>query len=237
MSLPLDTIHCGDALEFLPTLPDGCAHAVVTDPPYSINTKSARPGKINPWADACNAALWYATWMRECRRLLRADGCLWSFLSWRTLTTFQKAAWDVGWEIESLLVWDKGWIGPGGMRGLRPSYELVALWIMPEFAIDDRGTPDIIRVPWAGHKPSGHPAEKPIDLVVWILNKSGIPEGGVVIDPFTGSGTTPAACAATRRHFVGCEIYEAYADMARRRVNTANGGPLFAEAEPVGATA
>ncbi len=35
-------VVCGDCLEILPTLPDGCADLVLTDPPYGIDYQSAR---------------------------------------------------------------------------------------------------------------------------------------------------------------------------------------------------
>ena len=75
----------------------------------------------------------------------------------------------------------------GGTRGLRPSYEMVALWAMPEFTIDDRSLPDIQRFKWSGHKPTGHPAEKPAALCRWIIESS---NARVVLDPFNGSGST-----------------------------------------------
>lgn len=165
----LDTIIQGDCLEVMKRLPDGCVDLVVADSPYGINTKSDGTGKINPWADLCNAAYWYAAWFAECRRVVSDGGAMWAFLNWRSLVTYQKAACDIGWPIESLLVWDKCWIGPGGPRGLRPSYELVGLWPNAEFGISDRGLPDIQRFQWSSHKPNGHPAEKPIDLVAWII--------------------------------------------------------------------
>jgi hypothetical protein len=61
------TIHHGDALDWLAASPDDHADIVVTDSPYSINTKSDGEGKLNPWADYCNAALWYTTWIRDVR--------------------------------------------------------------------------------------------------------------------------------------------------------------------------
>ena len=138
-------LRLGDCLEVMKTLPAGCADAVVTDPPYSINTKSDGQGKLNPWGDRINSSFWYAEWIRRCRSLMLGKGCLWSFLNWRSFVTFQKAADDISWPIESLLVWDKIWIGPGGHAGLRPSYEFVALWIGDDFAIANRGIPDIRR--------------------------------------------------------------------------------------------
>lgn len=157
----LATLYLGDCRDVLADMAPDCAAAVITDPPYGINTKSDGMGKLNPWADLCNAAFWYADWLNACRRLTGAAGCVWTFMNWRSLPTFQKASCDIRWPIESLLVWDKQWIGPGGQKGLRPSYEMAALFAGSEFSIDDRGIPDIRRAQWSAVKPHGHPAEKP----------------------------------------------------------------------------
>jgi len=211
-------LYCGDCLELLPTLEAGSVDAVVTDPPYGINTKSDGMGKLNPWADLCNSALWYKEWISICRSLLAPNGCLWSCLNWRSMVTFQKASCDLAWPIESLLVWDKQWIGPGGTRGLRPSYELSALWAMPEFGIKNRGLADVQRFKWCGHKPSGHPAEKPQDLMAWLMDAA---SSTSVLDPFMGSGTTGVACVKTGRKFIGIELDRGYFDIAVKRIEKA----------------
>jgi hypothetical protein len=54
-----------------------------------------------------------------------------------------RAALDAGLPITSMAVWDKQWIGPGGSQGLRPSYEMFALMAQPDFAVKDRGIPDV----------------------------------------------------------------------------------------------
>ena len=208
------TLYHGDCLEILPTLADGSVDAVVTDPPYGINTKSDGMGKLNPWADLCNSSMWYAAWIRESRRVA---GALWSCLNWRSLVTFQKAACDVGWPIESLLVWHKDWIGPGGTRGLRPSYELVAFWSNGR-TIADRGLSDVQTFKWCGHKPSGHPAEKPVGLMRFCADAV---QASVILDPFTGSGTTGVACVKTGRKFIGIEIDEKYCEIAAKRIQNA----------------
>jgi site-specific DNA-methyltransferase (adenine-specific) len=213
------TIYLGDCLEILPTLPK--VDAIVTDPPYGINTKSDGSGKLSPWGDLCNSAFWYAEWMRQCRsRLQLTDGCLWTCLNWRSLVTFQKAAIDANWAIESLLVWDKCWIGPGGSRGLRPSYELVALLVNGEFTIDDRGIPDIQRFNWSSKKPTGHPAEKPVPLMRFLIDNSTQP-GNTVLDPFVGSGTTAIAALEAGRKFIGIEMDPAWYMLACERIENA----------------
>ena len=216
----LATLYLGDARDVLPTLGTGEIAAVITDPPYGINTKSDGMGKLNPWADLCNAAFWYADWLAACQRVVFPKGCVWTFLNWRSLPTFQKAACDIRWPIESLLVWDKEWIGPGGQKGLRPSYELAALFASDEFAIDDRGLPDIRRAKWSSQKPNGHPAEKPEDLMAWLVQISTKP-GDTVVDPFMGSGTTGAAAVKAGRSFVGVEMDPEWFSVACRRIEQA----------------
>ena len=47
---------------------------------------------------------------------------------------------------------------------------------------------------------------------------AGCPEGGTVLDPFTGSGTTGAVAKRLRRNFIGVEINPEYRKMAQDRI-------------------
>ena len=224
------TLYLGESLEVMQTL--GKVDAVITDPPYGINTKSDGAGKLSPWADLCNAAFWYAAWQQQCRALIEGPmrdgkGCMWSFLNWRSMVTFQKAALDIRWPIESLLVWDKQWIGPGGTNGLRPSYELCALYVTGGFSIANRGLPDVQRWKWSSIKPNGHPAEKPVEGMEWLVTHSTQP-GQTVLDCFMGSGTTGVAAVSLGRKFIGVEIDETFFDIACQRISAAYAqGRLF----------
>lgn len=51
---------------------------------------------------------------------------------------------------------------------------------------------------------------------------AGCPEGGVVLDPFAGAGTTGLVAKKHGRNFVGIELNPAYADMARKRITGEN---------------
>ena len=220
----IDNIDC---LEGLKALPDKSVDLVVTDPPYGIGIKShgaskgGQGAKLNPWADICNASLWYSAWLRECQRVIKDDGAVWSFINWRYFTTLQKAGLDIGWSIESLLIWDKCWIGPGGTKGLRPSYEQVALFAGPDFKIGNRGLSDIQRFKWGSYKPTGHPAEKPLDLIRWIIQTSGKKDGAVILDPFMGSGTTAAAAIAEGCNYIGFEMDPSWKEKADTRATKA----------------
>ena len=47
------------------------------------------------------------------------------------------------------------------------------------------------------------------------------PNDGLVLDPFTGSGTTGVACVNTGRKFIGIEIDERYCEVAAKRIQAA----------------
>lgn len=142
------------------------------------------------------------------------DGAMWTFHNWRSLPVVMKAALDAEFPVASDLVWHKDWIGPGGTVGLRPAYEMVALLPMPDFSIEDRGLPDVWTHKWASFKPSGHPAEKPVALLSRLIRESG---GGVVLDPFMGSGSTLVAAKAEGARAIGIETEERWCELAATR--------------------
>jgi len=61
--------------------------------------------------------------------------------------------------------------------------------------------------------------------------RAGCPVGGVVLDPFTGSGTTGMVALEEGRQFVGIELNPEYAEMARRRIGGSKLS-LFDEVNP-----
>jgi len=214
------TIYHGDALELFSAVPPGSVDLVVTDPPYMIGAVSAGTlsSKAGGWADMMNSALWFGAWYRHVDRVLRHSGAMWTFCNWRSLPVVMRAAADASLPVTSMMVWDKEWIGPGGSQGLRPSYELCALMAHPGFSIPDRGVPDIWREQVGSHKPHGHPAEKPEDLLLRIIDVSGA-RTGIVLDPFMGSGTTLAAAQRLGTRAIGFEAEEKWCEVAARRLS------------------
>lgn len=65
-----------------------------------------------------------------------------------------------------------------------------------------------------------HPAQYPVKLAEWLI-KMLCREGGVVLDPFIGSGTTAIATLKTNRKFIGFEIVPEYVEIANKRINDA----------------
>ena len=61
-----------------------------------------------------------------------------------------------------------------------------------------------------------HPTQKPISLLKRII-LANTNEEEVVLDCFSGSGSTMIACEATNRKFVGCEADEEYYNKSKER--------------------
>ncbi|TAM62229.1 site-specific DNA-methyltransferase [bacterium] len=62
---------------------------------------------------------------------------------------------------------------------------------------------------------TGHPAQYPLALAKRAVNLYSLP-GELVCDPFSGSGTTAAACVEAGRAFVGADLF--YSDLRRQRL-------------------
>ena len=73
-----------------------------------------------------------------------------------------------------------------------------------------------------------HFAVMPPDLVEPCI-KAGCPEGGTVLDPFAGSGTTLAVAAELGRNAIGCELNPEYIALAERRIKDARAGVALFE--------
>lgn len=67
-------------------------------------------------------------------------------------------------------------------------------------------------------KGNSHPTVKPSQLLEYLCKLTATPAGGVVLDPFLGSGTTAVACVRTGRKCIGIETDPSYITIAAARV-------------------
>jgi site-specific DNA-methyltransferase (adenine-specific) len=72
-----------------------------------------------------------------------------------------------------------------------------------------------------------HPTQKPLEIIERMV-KASCPPGGVVLDPFMGSGTTAVAAVRTGRHFVGFELNPDYCAQIEQRLARASTAPAQA---------
>jgi len=92
------TLHLGDCLEVLRTMPDCSVDAVVTDPPYGLAFMGKR------WDyDVPSVAIW-----AECLRILKPGGHLLAFAGTRTQHRMAVRIEDAGFEIRDMIAWVYG---------------------------------------------------------------------------------------------------------------------------------
>jgi site-specific DNA-methyltransferase (adenine-specific) len=89
-----------------------------------------------------------------------------------------------------------------------------------------------------------HPTQKPVEIVERMI-KASCPPGGVVLDPFMGSGTTALAALKCGAQFAGFELNSDYCGIAERRLESwaqtigltpAGAAPKKAALQPNGGT-
>lgn len=137
------------------------------------------------------------------------------FCDWRMLPSLAPAVESGGLRYRNVVVWDKG--SPGLGSGFRPEHELIMHYVKGRPRYYERGAANVIRIGRVPPRRRIHPTEKPVDLIRQIIRVV-TPEGGTVLDPFAGSGSTLAAAVATGRNAIGIERDPAFCAAARLRL-------------------
>jgi DNA modification methylase len=109
----------------------------------------------------------------------------------------------------------------------RPETHVTGRWpanvILDEEAAAEVGEPSrFFYTAKASRKERGegniHPTVKPLALMRYLAKLTKTPTGGVVLDPFMGSGTTGIAALREGRAFIGIELNPEYYAIAARRI-------------------
>jgi DNA modification methylase len=201
------TLYHGDCMEILPAIHR--ADAVITDPPYGMGYKPQdwkkwdgtpqgwkpivgddKPFDPRPWFIAPVVAMWGASYYLD--HLRTGKVLIWDKRCGESGDKMFGAAVEVGWCN----------IGNGEALIKRLLHGGVV-------NADSRQGNNEVRL---------HPTQKPINLMIWTMEKAGVPEKGTVLDPFMGSGTTGIACHRTGRKFIGIEIERIHFDTACERI-------------------
>lgn len=244
MTQPTWTIHHGEAWEWLRSLPSASADGLVTDPPYSSGgftrgDRTADPSKKYRSSDAEEITetfsgdnrdqrsfmAWLALWLTEGHRVLRPGARVVVATDWRQLPTVCDAIQVAGFVWRGIAVWTK----MGASRPMAGRFKADAeffVWgtkgalpfggpcLPGTFETFDAEAPSVA-APSVHTSQRLHLTEKPVAVMEAIL--AFVPNG-LVIDPFTGSGSTGVAALRRGLDFAGCELSDHYHALASRRL-------------------
>lgn len=239
-------IHHGDVLSVLPALPSHHFDCIVTDPPYG-DTSLEWDKVVDGWAQLALRTLkpTGSMWVFGSFRYFADAFVRGTFEAWKIA---QDVVWekhngssfhaDRFKRVHELAVqfyprsnqWSQVFKCPqhtqdATRRTVRRKQQRTPHTgeIAGSTYVSEDGGPRLMRsVIYARscHGHAEHPTQKPEAIVSPLVNYS-CPTGGIVLDPFMGSGTTGVVCVKNGRRFIGIEIDESYVEISRRRIGEA----------------
>ena len=202
-------ITCADCLDILKQLPDKCVDLVLTDPPYGIKADKGsssfgvQDGRkySGDWDSKIPEKIIFDEMLRVAKNAIIFGG--------NYFTEYLKPT-------KSWIVWDK--VGENKFKN--PFSDVELAWTSLSFATrkitciqqgfinEDKSQPRI------------HPTQKPLKLFETILQDCS-KENDLILDCFSGSGTTAVACHNLKRRFICIEKDPEYAKASQERLEQA----------------
>lgn len=214
-------VRHGDCRDVMRSLPSESVDVVVTDPPYGLDFPY-----IGYQDTRDNLRALIADFLPEARRVARRRVIVlcgptqiglypepdWvCAITWRTTATFGRAGYN---QWTPVLLYGKDVDGFGSVNGILKS---------DTFQCEGAEGVGFTR----GDEERKHTCPKPLGLMRPILRRYVEPRS-IVLDPFTGSGTTGVVSVADGHRFIGIEREAVYCDIARRRIaDAAAQGNIF----------
>jgi len=237
-----NTIICGDCIEVLGKVDAPFADLIFADPPFNIGYKY---DKYYDKVKSKNYIAWTREWIAACKKVLKPAGSFYIAIGDDYAANVKIIADELGLYLRNWIIWHYTFGQQTKTKFARSHTHIFYLVNdKKDFTFNDHA----VRVPSdrqliyndrranpAGKMPDDvwteysrvcgtfkertgwHPCQMPESLLNRIIAASSNP-GDCVLDPFCGSGTTPAAAWQLGRNFVGIEISPQYVENARKRV-------------------
>lgn len=235
-----------NCFDILPNIPENSIDMIFADPPYFLSNGgftchagkkvSVNKGKWDVSQGREETYLFTLRWLRECQRILAPNGTIWVSGTSHIIYTAGYAMQDLGYKILNDIAWFKVNPPPNlSCRYFTHSTETI-LWaaknkdsrhyfnyeLMKKFN-NNKQMLSLwsIKAPGSEEKKYGkHPTQKPLQLLDRIVLAS-TRRGDIVLDPFSGSGTTGIAAYKEGRQYIGIELEQSYLDVSIKRLKDA----------------
>lgn len=211
-----------DATKTLTMLGDECVSLVVTDPAYESLEKHRKIGTTTrlkaDWFDVVPNS-YFPRFFAECYRVLAPNSHLYFICDSETMFAVKPMAEAAGFKFWKPIVWSKVKMGMG--YHYRASCEFVLFFEKGKRRLSDMGVKDVLEIDEVISCPrvNGYPTEKPVELSRILIRQSAAP-GGIVVDPFCGSGSVGEAALLEGRRFFGSDLSPRAIEVASKRLGS-----------------
>ena len=204
----------GDCFSEMKKIQDRSIDLVLTDPPYGMSFESSHRKEQHKKIENDDNLEWLPEWVYELKRVCKEDSHLYVFCSWHKVDVF-KQEFEKHFKVKNIIIWEKNNTGMGDLTGdYAPKYEM-CLFINNGKPLKGNRDSNIIKAKRTDNEL--HPTQKPVNLMEYLIEKS-TDKGDMVLDCFSGSGTTAIACHNTGRNFIGYEIDYDYYNLSIKRL-------------------
>ncbi|MCI5131393.1 MAG: site-specific DNA-methyltransferase [Candidatus Electrothrix sp. EH2] len=229
-------IITGDALDELPKIEGASVDLVIADPPYNLGKDYGNNHDIKGFDEYLDFS---RAWLAQAHRILKPTGTLYVFMGFRFISyLYDILDRDLRMFFNSWIVWHYTQ-GMGKTKGFSPRHDDILMFTKtkkPKFNLDSVRVPqkyyrernnmrganpgdvwNFSHVHYCNGNRQDHPTQKPEGLIERMVLASSDPDD-LVLDPFSGSGTTLRVCQQLERQAVGIEINPDYVGMTRDRL-------------------
>ena len=227
------TLRNEDCLEYLKRIPDNSVDLVLLDPPYKISRKTnfAQGEKTGRDVDRLRVTYEFGAWdkgkdvlekvIQESYRVLKKSGTIVCFYDLWKISYLKKWLEKSRFKQVRFCEWLKTNPVPINSKKnyLTNAREAIVTAVKvgtPTFNSEyDNG---VYRYPINHEKGRFHPTQKPTKLIEELILKHSN-ENELVLDCFSGSGTTAVSCVNTKRRFTGTELDPLYFKKSVNRIS------------------
>jgi len=210
MSIFRNTIINADCIKALPMLPDRSIDFILTDPPYITNYRS-RDGRRVPGDDNDR---WLKPAFSEMYRVLKTDGYCFTFYGWPHADRFMQAFRAAGFRPVGHFSFPKPYTSSAGH--VLCQHESGYLLAKGNPGRPQQPLGDVI----AWNENTGntlHVTQKPVSVLLPLIETYSS-QDSVVLDPFSGSGSSLLAAKTLGRNYIGIEMDAKYHAIAQKRL-------------------
>jgi site-specific DNA-methyltransferase (adenine-specific) len=204
-----------DCMILLSEMESKTVDLVLTDPPYGMNFQSNSREEKHKKITGDDNLDWLPKWIDEIARVTKEDAHLYIWCSWHKVDVF-KIELERHFKIKNLIVWAKNGGGMGDLKGGYGGRHEFCFFINRGKHLNGSRDTDVIDKAYRTGNVY-HPTQKPENLMAYFIEKS-TKAGDLVLDCFSGSGSTAIACHQTKRNFIGAELDKDFFDVSIKRI-------------------